>query len=924
TADCDGDGVINEKEKEDGTDPLDPCDLIYTSITILPSYSWKKSDCDGDGVTNWQEVQDKTDPTDPCDYLVTSVTLPQSGAFLTADCDGDGVINEKEKEDGTDPLDPCDLIYTSITILPSYSWKKGDCDGDGVTNWQEVQDKTDPTDPCDYLVTSVTLPQSGAFLTADCDGDGVINEKEKEDGTDPLDPCEFVLEHQTVPTTSEWNALDCDGDGVTNEDEKEDGTDPLDPCSYDPESVSLPQSGAFLTADCDGDGVINEKEKEDGTDPLDPCEFVLEHQTVPTTSEWNALDCDGDGVTNEDEKEDGTDPLDPCSYDPESVSLPQSGAYLTADCDGDGVTNEKEKEDGTDPLDPCEFVLEHQTVPTTSEWNALDCDGDGVTNEDEKEDGTDPLDPCSYDPASITLSPSKEWEGLDCDDDGNPNGTDPDPLVATARDDSDSTPALTEVAINILENDDYLPNNDPNNVGTTSLSQIGGTAIGSVTLDALTGMLTYIPTVLESNTTVTIIYEVCNVDPDPSVCASAIVSIQVEANTLDAVDDDFNGNTTGGTIPDSNVLSNDTLNGVTVLPEEVTITSTPTNELTINEDGSISISLGTAEGTYAIGYTICEVANPTNCDSATVTISVGPGSGNTLDAVDDDYSGSTTGGTIPDSNVLSNDTLNGVTVLPEEVTLTSTSTDQLTINEDGSISVSPGTAEGTYTIDYTICEVVNPTNCDSATVTISVGPGSGNTLDAVDDNYSGSTSGGTIPDSNVLSNDTLNGVTVLPEEITITSTPTDELTINEDGSISVSPGTAEGTYTIGYTICEVANPSNCDSATVTVEVVKVNEDEKIEVNQLVTPNADGKNDFLFIRGVRNAKNNSLQIYNRWGVAVYKGSGYNNQNNVFDGRSKGRSTVTGSDYLPAGVYYYIFQYENNQRNITDSGYIYLSQ
>ncbi|HCO83761.1 MAG TPA: thrombospondin, partial [Arenibacter sp.] len=144
------------------------------------------------------------------------------------------------------------------------------------------------------------------------------------------------------------------------------------------------------------------------------------------------------------------------------------------------------------------------------------------------------------------------------------------------------------------------------------------------------------------------------------------------------------------------------------------------------------------------------------------------------------------------------------------------------------------------------------------------------------------------------------------------------------GSVSVAPGTADGTYTIDYMICEAANAENCDTATVTVIIEEGDEDEKIEVNQLVTPNSDGKNDFLFIRGVRNANNNTLKIFNRWGVSVYEGKGYNNQNNVFDGRSKARSTVTGNNYLPAGVYYYIFQYENKQQNITDSGYIYVSK
>jgi gliding motility-associated-like protein len=103
-----------------------------------------------------------------------------------------------------------------------------------------------------------------------------------------------------------------------------------------------------------------------------------------------------------------------------------------------------------------------------------------------------------------------------------------------------------------------------------------------------------------------------------------------------------------------------------------------------------------------------------------------------------------------------------------------------------------------------------------------------------------------------------------------------------------------------------------------------NGNDLIQVNQLVTPNGDGRNDFLFIRNVDQAQNNRLKIFNRWGVAVYEGTNYNNQNNVFDGRSAGRSTIDVGSYLPAGVYFYIFEYELNQQKITDNGYLYISK
>ncbi|MCM4164083.1 MULTISPECIES: gliding motility-associated C-terminal domain-containing protein [unclassified Arenibacter] len=841
---------------------------------------------------------------------------PQTISFSKdIDSDGDGYPDRVDIDSDNDGIPDNIEAQTTDGYIPP-TGMDNDNDGldnayDGPVNQGLVPVNTDGADLPDYL-------------DLDTDNDQVLDNIEGND-----------FNFDGIPDQM-FSGTDSDGDGLDDGyegGEINDGFDVND--EIDDPAGDLPNTDGvddvnYRDIDDDGDGVTTEQEKEDLTNPYDPCDYIPESVTLNQNGVYLTADCDGDGVTNENEKEDGTDPLDPCDYNPEHITLDQSGDYLEADCDGDGVTNEDEKEDGTDPLDSCDFVLAHQTVTPSNTWNDTDCDGDGVTNEDEKEDGTDPLDPCDYNPESVTLTPTVDWEVLDCDNDGNPNGTDPDPLVATARDDSGSTPALTEVAINILENDDYLPNNDPDNLGITTLSTIGGSALGTISFNEETGFLSYAPVASESNTVVTIIYQVCNVIPNPNVCASATVTIQVGPNLdnmIDAVDDSYNLDTdASGAILDSNVLANDTLKGDPIAAEDVLLSSTPTDALTINGDGSVSVAPGTADGTYTIEYTICEVANTNNCDTATVTVQVGPEMDNVLDAMDDSYTVATgVSGEIPDNNVLANDTLNGDPIAAEDVLLSSTPTDALTINGDGSISVAPGTADGTYTIEYTICEVANTDNCDTATVTVQVGPEMGNIIDAVDDTYISDTNNTSlIPDSNVLDNDALNGNPVAAADVVLSSTPTEELTINGDGSVSVAPGTAIGTYTIDYMICEVANPENCDTATVTVVIEEGDGDEIIEVNQLVTPNSDGKNDFLFIRGVRNANNNSLKIFNRWGVSVYEGKGYNNQNNVFDGRSKAKSTVAGNNYLPAGVYYYIFQYENKQQNITDSGYIYVSK
>ena len=51
--------------------------------------AWNNTDCDGDGITNEDENNDGTDVFDSCNGVNTSVTLPIT---TTTDCDGDGSI----------------------------------------------------------------------------------------------------------------------------------------------------------------------------------------------------------------------------------------------------------------------------------------------------------------------------------------------------------------------------------------------------------------------------------------------------------------------------------------------------------------------------------------------------------------------------------------------------------------------------------------------------------------------------------------------------------------------------------------------------------------------------------------------------------------------------------------------------------------
>ncbi|MDE3741399.1 gliding motility-associated C-terminal domain-containing protein [Maribacter polysaccharolyticus] len=102
-------------------------------------------------------------------------------------------------------------------------------------------------------------------------------------------------------------------------------------------------------------------------------------------------------------------------------------------------------------------------------------------------------------------------------------------------------------------------------------------------------------------------------------------------------------------------------------------------------------------------------------------------------------------------------------------------------------------------------------------------------------------------------------------------------------------------------------------------------EEEVEVFNVVTPNGDGAHDVLVIGGLDNYPNNTLKIYNRWGVLVYTTKSYNTNGNVFDGTSQGRVTVDKDNKLPVGTYFYILDYENvTGEIITLSGYIYINR
>ncbi len=398
------------------------------------------------------------------------------------------------------------------------------------------------------------------------------------------------------------------------------------------------------------------------------------------------------------------------------------------------------------------------------------------------------------------------------------------PIIDAVEDITAEVNGLTGGNTTALTDNDTL-NGDPVEIGTQQ---------GDVTLTGIS-----IPTGFTLNTdgTVTIPintpagdyeveYQICEVN-NPTNCDSVTSTIVVSAPAIDAVIDTvgpINGLTGGDTTP---LTTNDTLNGdpveIGTQQGDVTLTgiSIPTG-FTLNTDGTVTIPINTPAGDYEVEYQICEVNNPTNCDSITSTIVV---SAPAIDAVIDTVgpiNGLTGGDTTP---LTTNDTLNGnqveIGTQPGDVMLTGLSVPLgFTLNPDGTVTVPPNTPAGAYEVEYKICEVSNPTNCDSVTSTVvASAPG----IDAVEDitePINGLTGGNT---DSLTGNDTLNGDAVVigtqPGDVTLTglNVPTG-LTLNTNGTVTIVPNTPVGTYLVEYQICEVSNPTNCDSVTSTIEV----------------------------------------------------------------------------------------------------------
>ena len=445
-------------------------------------------------------------------------------SVCVGDSDGDGIFDNVDIDDDNDGI--------LDTVESNGNDPNGDADGDGLPNFQDVLDNSGDGVPtynanADGSVTNYTDANSDGVpdvYEASQDNDSFPNHLDLDSDDDG------ILDNIEAQTTGSYIAPsgnDSDNDGLDDNYEGV-GNQGLIPINTDVGFATPDNVPDFLDPDSDNDGISDTVEAYD-TDGDDFAEITLSGNDTDLDGIDDNFDQNAGGMSDPDAATNNNQT--PNSFPDDDPAGGERDWRDPRDSDGDGTSDNDDTDDDNDG------------ILDLDEYSGLnpfgDEDGDGILNfKDVSQDvgnigdGTTTIYtdadgngvPDAYDVDNDGLPNHLD---IDSDGDGHLDATDPNPYAPTAQDESANATLGVATNINILNNDDYLPNNNLNNQGTTTITRTGGTAGGTAILDALTGELAYTPLITEGGATVTVIYEVCNIDPDPDVCETATVNITV-------------------------------------------------------------------------------------------------------------------------------------------------------------------------------------------------------------------------------------------------------------------------------------------------------------------------------------------------------------------------------------------------------------
>jgi gliding motility-associated-like protein/uncharacterized repeat protein (TIGR01451 family) len=352
---------------------------------------------------------------------------------------------------------------------------------------------------------------------------------------------------------------------------------------------------------------------------------------------------------------------------------------------------------------------------------------------------------------------------------------------------------------------------------------------------------------------------------------------------------------------------NDALSGVTIAD---TLSDLAGNALTLTSQPTfISANLGSIEGSLQVGeqatyratFTVNNQAMNAGGVSNTATVTAQGTSGTVTDTSDD-----------PSTNTPNDPTMTRLTTVTPQSSIEVTKT--ATVTDNGN---------GTTGLGDTITFLITVENTGNT-------PLSGVVVNDVFSDLSGNalalTTGPLFVSANLGSGD---GSLLAGETATYTATFIVNAQADNAGGVS-NTASATAINSSGTPVNDVSDDGDdTDGNTMNDPTVlffyQDPVDGDFEVFNGMSPGDDGVNDYFKIAGIEKYPNNTVKVFNRWGVLVYEAKGYGLGDKLFMGISEGRITITKNQKLPAGTYFYVIQFEGeNPGRERYMGYLYINR
>ncbi len=324
-------------------------------------------------------------------------------------------------------------------------------------------------------------------------------------------------------------------------------------------------------------------------------------------------------------------------------------------------------------------------------------------------------------------------------------------------------------------------------------------------------------------------YQLCDLNL-PANCSIATDTVTVINSVIVANSQSGTADAGIASIAIANVLAGDTVNGAPVtLGSSGNATLAKSNwpsGFGLNPTtGALTTTIAVTAGVYPLQYQLCDLNLPANCSTATDTVTVI----NSV-IVANSQSGSADAGVAsqPINNVVATDTVNGAAATlgsSGDSTLAKSGTwpagfglNPLT----GALTTSAAVAAGVYPLQYQLCDLNVPPNCNTATDTVTIVASS---VIANPDSGTADFGIASRPIANVAVNDTVNGAPAIlgasgnATVAKVATWPTGLGLTPSTGAVSTTISLPAGTYQVQYQLCDLNTPANCGTTTVTVTVI---------------------------------------------------------------------------------------------------------